>query len=86
MPAAARGEHNGSAGETHIFGFNNLVVFAHLQKAVLVYARTMCKGITAHNGFIGLNRHTHLRAYHVAQLIKITGINVGKQVDVLVGF
>ena len=45
-------------------------------------ARTVCKGVAAHDSLVGLHRHIHETAHHSARGINLCGIDVGLDTQV----
>ena len=55
-----------------------------LQHPVLMNAAAVGKGVTAHDGLVGLHRHVHQRADHATRGVYLRGVDVGVYAQCLV--
>ena len=55
-----------------------------LQHTILMNTAGVGKGITSHNGLIGLDGHIHQRRHHTADGIDLRGVDIGIDTDTLV--
>jgi hypothetical protein len=72
-------QHQPRAAQTDRFRAHNFVSVLIFQDAILVNARLVGKCISAHDGFVGLNRDASVVRNHAADTGDLGGINAGFQ-------
>ena len=74
--SAAGCEYDAVVVDTHIFRIHDLISMHILQHAILMDAAGVGKGITPHDGLIGLHGHIHQRGHHTTRGIDLRGIDI----------
>src|SRR5690606_36527472 len=64
----------------NIFRTDDFVSFTMLQKTILMYTRTVCKGVTTYESLVWLYRHVHHLADLAGDISEHFGVDIGSQI------
>ena len=75
-------QHDRCLVDTYVLWIHDFVSRCIFQYSVLMNATGVRKGITTHDGLVGLNRHVHEARHHAAGRINLRSVDVGLDAEV----